>query len=184
MNITNVNKTQLVVCANISDRWQSLLCTRCGLTPVPQHQELLGIYYQLEPVFSTLAFVLSLLGLIGNFLVILTALADRHNRNMADLFLFNVAIASIFYSGVNIIGESLSLVQGQITLKDSCVIQPLTSLRVLTFTVSMYSLLAESLDRYLATTVARANSTSNRKATILVLLWLVSLALTLPLSLL
>ncbi|XP_031558633.1 histamine H2 receptor-like [Actinia tenebrosa] len=178
-----VNDTRLVECSNISDPWQSVLCTRCGLVLSPDHQELLGIYYKLEPMFGTLAFVLSLLSLIGNFLVILTALADRHNHNMADLFFFNIAIASEFYSGVNIIGESLSLVQGQITLKESCVSQPLTSLRILTFTVSIYSLLAVSMDRYLATTTMfNVSNDNNRKVEILVLLWLISLAITLPIA--
>lgn len=180
MSISNVSDA--VACSNISDPWQSVLCTRCGLPLLPDDEELLGIYHQLEPMFSTLAFVLSLLSLIGNFLVILTALADRHNHNMADLFLFNVAIANVFYSGVNIIGESLSLVQGQIILKESCVTQPLASLRVLTFTVSIYSLLAVSIDRYLATTVFSVSNNNNRKVKIVLLLWLISLAIILPLG--
>lgn len=169
-----------VACSNISHPWQSVLCARCGLSLPPDHQELLDIYHQLEPMFSTFAFVLSLLSLIGNFLVILTALADRHSHTLADLFLFNVAIANVFYSGMNIIAESLSLVRRQMILKESCVTQPLTSLRVLTFTVSIYSLLAVSIDRFLATTMFNFNNNNNRK--VVVLLWLISLAIILPLA--
>ncbi|KAK3728461.1 hypothetical protein QZH41_002323 [Actinostola sp. cb2023] len=43
---------------------------------------------------------------------------------MTDLFLFNIAIADLFFSGVNIVGEFLALLQDPKSLQESCMTDP------------------------------------------------------------
>lgn len=169
------NMTRPILCANTSSFWH-IACSRC----IGSGDESVVAYDNLQPMFYTMTFIISTFGLLGNFFVILTVLTHIHNRSMTDLFLFNIAVADMVYSGVNIVGEFLALAQDPRSLHESCVSQPLTSLRVLTFAVSMYSLTSLSAERLLVE--AEYLISDNVKAGVLFLLWMCCLATTVPLG--
>lgn len=168
----------VIECANTSNSWH-IACQQCFLTGV-KYADPLGVYHDLQPVFHAMTFILSSIGLLGNFLIVLTVLTHIHNSSMSDVFLFNIAVADMLYSGVSIVGECFSMFQDPKSLQESCVSQPLTSLRVLTFTVSMVSLAALSVGRLAVSTSFLI--TDNIKAVVLVLLWICCLAITVPLG--
>ena len=176
------NLTHSTLCSNCSLSWHVAcsICFKTGNSEIVDTPSLLGVYYSLQPMFCSLSFIISMFGLLGNFLVILTVLTHAYSRGMADLFLFNIAVVDMIYSGVNIVGECLTLVQDPRSLHESCVSQPLVCLRVLTFTVSMFSLTSLSAERLLIE--ANYVISDSMKAVMLFMLWVCCLATNVPLG--
>lgn len=177
------NLTHPIGCRNSSASWH-VSCFEC-LQVVNSDNgsvaSLVSMYHSLQPFFYSFTFILSTFGLLGNFLVILTVLTHVYSRAMTDLFLFNIAIVDMIYSGVNLVGECLTLTQDPRSLHESCITQPLVSLRVLTFAVSMYSLTSLSAERLLI----EANYVISDifKGSVLFVLWVCCLATIVPLGL-
>lgn len=157
----------------------------------PEAQEIASLAKELRPMFYTFAYASLILALLGNGLIIIIVACDRQSRSMANLFLFNISIADVLYAAVNIAGESLYLSMEDTPQKivdNACLLRSLTSFRFLTYSVSMLSLVALSVERYHAvckplTAYTNAANINIFKIGIFVFIWVMSVAMSVPVGL-
>ncbi|EDO29887.1 predicted protein [Nematostella vectensis] len=161
-----------------------------GTTSLPPDvQDLVSLYDTLLPLFASLAFVSLLFAMFANILVILIGSADPRNHNMASLFLLNISAAGIFYAGVNVVGEIIMLRYDVTRLQSSCVVQPLTSLQMILYSVLAYSVTGLCIERYLSKqtldfpSYENIDERLNIKLTIFAAIWISSVAILAPIGL-
>ena len=143
-------------------------------------------YKKMKPICEGISFVLLTIAALGNSFTMGTILLDKQSRRFCSAYLFNICLADVLFSIANIAGEAIHASwDAQKRWDNRCVENGVLYMKFVTYTVSMFSLIALSVERFAAVSspvawMRRRSEFRKIKELTLAFIWFVGIVFPLP----
>ncbi|XP_071957831.1 bombesin receptor subtype-3-like [Antedon mediterranea] len=134
-------------------------------------------------IYVAATVIISIVGLLGNLLVILSVTLNRHMRTSSNYAMLNLAIGDFILMSLTPILEFRKYLQPFKTSKLQC--KFFSSLSIVIQGVTIFTILSLSLDRYKAVAQPKSRSSLNPVNSLLfklAVIWIVSIGFSIPLT--